>query len=449
MPFSAGGKRVDAGLIFTFHGIPMRDLFFTLLFIITLSSCATVKYDSAPTDYGTELARLQRQLLIRPNDPTLLRDLGILYFQAKKYDVARPPLYRSYELKADDPRTIFYYGMTLEYLGESEAALRVYINYTDVSSFSPYRKLIEGRYRILTREIVQRQFQALLRDEQKLKTERIVPKAVAVFPLAYQGTDPKYNALGKGLSEMMLIDLGQVKSLTMIERIRIEALLGELQFGQSSKVDPATAPRLGKLLGAGKIVSGVFNVSNNNLRMDVAAWDVVNKKFPDLKSKSDDLDNLFKIEKEIVFGVIKELGITLTPQEREKVQFIPTKNILAFINYCLGLQNEDARDFQSAKVYYNQAVTIDPNFGLAKTKLAAAEALNIGGGSKEEALSVAEQIDPSAKKKKDRINLVIDRLNNLEGGIGIPFKQGQDDRKAAQEPADGVLLPGPPAPPRR
>ncbi len=427
----------------------MRNLFFAFLLIITLSSCATVKFDSAPTDYVADLARLQRQLLIRPNDPTLLRDLGTLYFQAKKYNDARSPLFRSYGLKADDPRTIFYYGMTLEYLTESEAALRVYINYTDVSSFSPYRKLIEGRYRILTREIVQQQFQVLLANEQKLGTERIVPKAVAVFPLAYQGTDSKYNALGKGLSEMMLIDLGQVKSLTMIERIRIEALLGELQFGQSNKVDRATAPRLGKLLGAGKIVSGAFNVSNNNLRMDVAAWDVVNRKYPELKTKMDDLDNLFAVEKEIVFGVIKELGITLTREEREKVQFIPTKNTLAFINYCLGLQNDDARDFQSAKVYYNQAVTLDPNFGLAKTKLAAAEALNIGGGSKENALLVAEQIDPSRKKKKDRINLVMDRLNNLENGIGIPFKHGQEDRKGAQEAADGVLLPGPPPPPNR
>ncbi|MEO8168055.1 MAG: CsgG/HfaB family protein, partial [bacterium] len=271
----------------------------------------------------------------------------------------------------------------------------------------------------------------------------------AVFPLAYQGTDPKYDALGKGLSEMMIIDLGQVKSLTMVERIRIEALLDELRFGQSKKVDPATAPRLGKLLGAGKIVSGAFNVSNNNLRMDVAAWDVVNKKYPELKTKADDLDNLFKIEKEIVFGVIKELGITLTPEERDRVQFIPTKNTLAFINYCLGLQNEDARDFQSAKVYYNQAVSIDPNFGLAKTKLAAAEALNIGGGSKEEALLVADQIDPSSKKKKDKINLVLDRLRNLEIGIGIPFREGQDDRKGAQEAADGLLLPGPPPPPNR
>ncbi len=429
----------------------MRDcshVLLAIIFIITLSSCASVYYESAPADYATDLARLQRQLLIRPNDPTMLRDLGILYFQSKKYDLARPQLSRSYELKGDDPRTIFYYGMTLEYLGESEAALRVYINYTDVSSFSQTRKLIEGRYRILTREIIQRQFQALLVDEQKLKTERIVPKAVAVFPLAYQGTDKKYDALGKGLSEMMLIDLGQVKSLTMIERIRIEALLGELEFGQSKKVDPSTAPRLGKLLGAGKIVSGAFNVNKNNLRMDVAAWDVVNKKYPELKTKADDLDNLFKVEKEIVFGVIKELGITLTPEEREKVQFIPTKNILAFISYCLGLQNDDARDFQSARVYYNQASTLDPNFGLAKTKLAAAEALSLGGGTKEEALLVAEQMDPSAKKKKDRINLVMDRLNNLEYGIGIPFKNGQDDRKAAQEAADGVLLPGPPLPPR-
>ncbi|MEK7249282.1 MAG: CsgG/HfaB family protein, partial [Bacteroidota bacterium] len=313
-------------------------------------------------------------------------------------------------------------------------------------------KLIEGRYRTLTREVVQRQFQMILADEEKLGTERIAPKAVAVFPLAYQGTDPKYDALGKGLSEMMLIDLGQVKNLQIIERIRIETLLEELKFGQTDKVDRTTAPRLGKLLSAGRVVSGTFNVNNYNLRMDVAAWDIINKKFPDLKTESDDLDNLFKVEKQLVFNIIKELGVTLTPEEREKIQFIPTRNAFAFIMYCLGLKSEDARDYRGARVYYNQAATVDPNFGLAKTKIATIEAFTLAGGAKENALVAAEQIEPGSKKTKkgNLTNLVIDRLGHLGDSIGSTFRPGQDDRRPVQEGVEAVevrLLPEPPRPP--
>ncbi len=421
----------------------------SICLLMLFSSCASVQYGEEGGDYSEEIPKLQRQLLLKPNDPAALRDLGIIYFQTKRYDLAKLNLYRSYVQIADDPRTIFYYGMTLEYLGDVEGALRVYINYTDVSLLSQYRKLIEGRYRTLTREVVQRQFQTILANEQKLGTEKIAPKAVAVFPLAYQGTDPKYEALGKGLSEMMLIDLGQVKNLQVIERIRIEALLDELKFGQSNKVDQSTAPRLGKLLSAGRVVSGSFNVYNYNLRMDVAAWDIINKKFPDLKTGSDDLDNLFKVEKELVFTVIKELGITLTPEEREKIQFIPTKNTFAFLNYCLGLKSEDALDFRGARVYYNQAATFDPNFGLAKTKVATMDALSVAGGPKENAIAAADQVEPGSKKEKRKkgTNLVINRLQHSGYGIGSSFTPGQDDRKPGEEVVEAGLLPEPPRPP--
>lgn len=418
-----------------------------------LGSCVTVKTPGGDEDYSGDIRQLLRQLAANPDDPAALREIGIRYFLTRQFDQAKLHLFRSYMRAEDDPKTIFYYGLTLEYMGDIQGALAVYIHYSEVSSFSPYRKLIEGRYRALTREMIKQQFQSLLANEPQLGAERMSPKAVAVFPLAYQGTDQKYEALGKGISEMVLIDLGQIKSLTLIERIRIEALLEELKFGQSKFVDRGTAPRLGKLLSAGRVVSGSFNVSNDKLRMDVAAWDVVGRKFPDFKTKSDDLENLFKIEKELVFTIIRDLGITLTQEERRRIQFIPTKNILAFMNYCLGLKSEDAYDYQGAKVYYNEALRIDPTFELAKTKAAAAEALSVAGGPKERALLAAQQVDPTRKRQMNRINLVWGRLNNLGNGVGMLFKPGQDDRKPIEElETSGLgisLLPEPPPPPQR
>ncbi|MER3524125.1 MAG: hypothetical protein C4326_08680 [Ignavibacteria bacterium] len=433
----------------------MRTLRCSLFIAVAavLASCATVQTPKEGKDYSQDIRQLLRQLAANPDDPSVLRELGIRYFLTKQFDAAKLPLYRAYSLAADDPKTIFYYGLTLESMGDAQGALAVYINYTDVSSSSPYRKLIEGRYRTLTREMIRQQFQSLLANEQQRGAERMSPKAVAVFPLSYQGMDPKFEALGKGISEMLLIDLGQIKSLTLIERIRIESLLEELKFGQTKFVDRTTAPRLGKLLSAGRLISGSFNVSGNTLRADVAAWDVVNRKFPDLKSRADDLDNLFKLEKEIVFAVLRELGITPTPEERQRIQFIPTKNILAFMSYCMGLKSEDAYDYQAAKVYYNEAVTIDPSFELAKTKAAAAEALAAGGGPKEGALLAAQQADPVKQVRTSRINLVLNRFDNLGNGTGSLFRPGQDDRKPIEELIEAGLavdvLPDPPPPPPR
>jgi tetratricopeptide (TPR) repeat protein len=427
---------------------------FLLVLILVLSSCSSVRLEEGGDD-TEDMKRLQRQLVAKPNDPESLRDLGIIYFKRKQFESAKANLFLSYSQVANDPRTIFYYGMTLEYIGDLEGALRVYIEYTDVPAESRYRKLIEGRYRTVTREIVQQQLRKALADEQKLGTESVSPKAVAVFPLVYQGTDQKYEALGMGLSEMMLIDLGQVKSLQVLERIRIEALLEELQFGQSAMVDKATAPRLGKLLSAGRVVSGTFNVNNYNLRMDVAAWDILQRKFPDPTTKSDELDNLFKMEKELVFGIIRELGITLTPEERDRIQFVPTRNTFAFINYCLGLKSEEMRDFRAARVYYNEAATYDPGFALAKVKLQAVESLIVAGGPKENAVLAAEELEAGKRKagRQSQSKLLTDRLRNLGVGVGSTFTSGEDSRKSAQEAERGGAgvsrLPEPPPPPVR
>ncbi|MBX2991994.1 MAG: hypothetical protein KF749_12630 [Bacteroidetes bacterium] len=423
---------------------------FTLIFI---SSCAALREGGREQDYSSDMAKLQRQLIVNPNDPAALRDLGVVYFQTNRYEPAKSYLSRSYYQVKDDPRTMFYYGMTLEYLEDLQGALSVYISYSEVPAISQYRKLIEGRYRSLTQELIRRQFKQLVADEQRLGTEKIAPRAVAVFPLTYQGTDPRYEALGKGLSEMILIDLGQVKSLQMVERIRIEALLEELQFAQSASVDRSSAPRMGKLLSAGRIVSGSFNVNNFNLRMDVAAWDIVAQKFPGFQSGSDELDKLFRIQKELVFGIIRELGITLTVEEREKIQLVPTRNTFAFLTYCLALKSEDARDFRAAKVLYNEAAALDPGFNLAKSKAEAMEALSIAGGPKEDALLAAEELELGPKKAKKKTNLVLDRLRHLGQGIGGTFNSGEDNRKSVEEAGRngaGVgRLPEPPPPPGR
>ncbi len=433
--------------------VGVRQHLICLPLLCIVLSCASVPPEKNTDDYIREIQTLQRQLVVKPNDTALLRDLGVAYFETKDYENAKAYLYRAFIQKEHDPKTLFYYGMTLEWLNQTESALGVYVNYSDVDDGSRYKVMIEGRYRTLLREVVRKQLQTVIANEQLLSTQRLSPKAVAVFPLKYQGSDERFAPLSKGLSEMMIIDLGQVNGLTLIERIRTEELINELKFGQSKYVEKETAPRVGKLLSAGRVVSGSFDVTNNNLKMGVAAWDVVNRRFPDLKTKSDDLNNLFKIEKEIVFDIIKDLGITLTREERERIEYVPTTNFLAFMNYCLGLRSEDAFDYVAAGVYYRQAVSLDPSFAIAKSKVNGIEASILAGGSKEQALQASREFDrpllmlASTKRRK----LIEERLGHLEENFGRIILLGDDDRKPTEDAIrHGVgvgKLPGPPLPP--
>jgi len=52
----------------------------------------------------------------------------------------------------------------------------------------------------------------------------------------------------------MLSDLAMIRSLRLLERIQVGALLDELKLGQSGRADPSTAARVGRLLRAERMV---------------------------------------------------------------------------------------------------------------------------------------------------------------------------------------------------
>lgn len=423
------------------------------LFAAVLSSCVTVRYDEDIANYGRQIARLQKIIIDNPRNAGALRDLGVIRFQARQYQQGKELLKRALDVDPDDSKALFYYGMTLETEENTQAALATYIRYTDVSSLSPYRRLLEGRYRELSYRIIQQQLQELVASEERLG-DTMSPTAIAVFPLSYQGTDKKYETLGFGLSEMIISDLGQVERLKLVERLRLEALLAELKFGATNKVDPTTAPRVGKLLGAGRIVGGTYTVTGEVLRMDVSSWDIPARKFPEPAGRSDDLQNLFRLQKQIVLRIIGDMGITLTRAERERIERVPTENLQAFILYSLGLERESARDFQAAEVYFNQAVALDPNFSQARARADASGAMSVGGGTRDRALVAANMVDPPVEPEgpvSDR-DLVAERLRKMDGTIGAEFIPGDENRKGAEEAARGGAavtdLPQPPPPPR-
>ena len=426
-----------------------------VLFVLALvvSSCVSVRYDEDVSQYTENIRELRQKLEANPSDAESWRDLGIIYFETKQYAKAKEYLKQSIDLGGSDAKAAFYLGMTHEFDVNPTAALAVYITYTDYSPLSQYRSMMEGRYQELTREVIKSQFRALIAKEGSITTSSLPVNTLAVFPLAYQTGDIRYAPLGMGISEMILTDLGQVKKLKLVERIRIEELLKELSFSATSSVDQTSAPRMGKLLAAGRIVGGTFSVSpDGSIRMDVSSVDVATGSKPGGASESDVLENLFRAEKEIVFKLIQGMGIKLSREERESIQRFPTKNLQAFLAYSLGLDYEARGDFESAGAMYKEAGSIDPAFSSAKERQSISESRKTGSGNKETALASAEKIEPPPKPSGSTTgkgSMVARRFETMQQVIGAGIVPSQDSRKPAQEglPATGIELPAPPPPP--
>lgn len=83
--------------------------------------------------------------------------------------------------------------------------------------------------------------------------------AVLYFDNSSIGKDrADYEGIGKGMAEILINDFAQNPNVRVVERERIQALLVEQNLTKQGAIDPQTAIRLGKIVGAQYLITGGF-----------------------------------------------------------------------------------------------------------------------------------------------------------------------------------------------
>jgi tetratricopeptide (TPR) repeat protein len=229
------------------------------------------------------------------------------------------------------------------------------------------------------------------------------PSTIAVLPLTIAG-DSSLQPLSRGLAELMLSDLAMVRSLHLLERIQVGALLDELKLGQIGRADPSTAARVGRLLRAERMVQGVATITENGpVRMSatVVRGDGTVRSGAQANGT---FKQLLDLEKQLVFGLATELGIQLTEAERQRILRQGTKNLAAFLAYSQGLEALDRGDYRAAAAAFSAAVRADPSFQEAREQQQAAEAAPAVQASPGDVVTVVqavEQIRPPVEPAAD------------------------------------------------
>jgi tetratricopeptide (TPR) repeat protein len=414
---------------------------------LLMGGCASSgpSFSEDPADYEDEVAELQARLSDNPSDGEALRDLGQIYMQTGRPNRAYDTLKSAYARLPNDPKTLFYLGMATESVGRTGAALELFAQYDRVPSDSRYRELMEGRYEWLVRQQARAEIRSMMVREAELSEQNISRSILAVLPLNYRGVNARYEPLGRGLAEMLITDLANVGDLRVVERVRLQAILNEVEFGQTDYVDPSTAPRVGRLLGAGRLAGGSYRVSESeNIRMDMTVVELDADTTPSVPTQTGDLTDLFALQKDLVLALLDALNVTLTSEERAAISAPPTESLESFLAFSRGLLDEDSGNFEAAAKHYREAADIDPGFDAATQRASKAERLRTAGGTTKNALSAA--LGPQVSSA-----LLQQRLNNMgRRHLGINDLI-DDDRRTPVEDIGGIIddeLPPPPNPPQ-
>ena len=187
------------------------------------------------------------------------------------------------------------------------------------------------------------------------------PLVVAVLPFSNNSGDPQWDPLGRGLSEMMTTDLARSPSLVVVERARLQGVLSELTLQQAAGFDPASAVRVGRLVGASHLAFGSLVALSPNLRLDVRLVSAEGGKVLVAESVTGEQNHFFALETALADRLLAGLPDAVPPTPHRQ-----TDDLEDVAEYGRALQEADAGDFEAASRRLGTLVREEPDFVMAQ-----------------------------------------------------------------------------------
>jgi tetratricopeptide (TPR) repeat protein len=298
------------------------------------------------------------------NGPLVLRYAAALS-AAGRCDTAMAVARRGMALAPGDAVGPLVLGQCLETAERYEDALAAYRAFHAVHARENGAAAVRARELLASRALATQQARAALAQEAQLAQQPPDAQTVAVLPIQITG-DSLYQPLSRGLAQMLTSDLALLRRFHMVERMQLGALLDEMKLGQTGRVDARSVARVGLLMRAGRMVEGLAAIpSEQSARLEASVLQGSGEVTAPVAATGS-LKDLLGMEKDVVVGLARRLGYTLSEAERRAVLENGTQSLAAFLAYSRALEAEDRGDYRAAAGFYGEAARLDPGFDAAR-----------------------------------------------------------------------------------
>ncbi len=189
---------------------------------------------------------------------------------------------------------------------------------------------------------------------------------VSVLYFDNQSKNADLDVLRKGLADMIVTDLVAWDGVVVVEREKLEQVLGELKLQQTKSFDKATAQKVGRFIGAEYVIAGSMALAGEELRLDARISKVESGEVATTASVKDHKDKIFDLEQLLVEKLTAGIDAKLKGSGARKKAKAPS--LEALLAYSRAVDLSDQGRLEEAQAAMAAVVAKSPTFLLARDK---------------------------------------------------------------------------------
>jgi serine/threonine-protein kinase len=207
-------------------------------------------------------------------------------------------------------------------------------------------------------------FTDVIRSREQTKQ---IEKSIAVLTFKMLSDEPDKQYLADGMMDAITLHLSKIKDLRVMSRTSVE------QYRETIK----TSRVIGKELDVEYLLEGSFQKFGDNVKLIVQLINTNEESHTWANEYNSKWSDVFSLQSEVAQKIASELMVVLTPDEIEKMDEKPTRNLEAYQaylrgRYFAGLPHFSAQNWDLALQNFQSAADIDTTFALAFAELASA-----------------------------------------------------------------------------
>ena len=190
-------------------------------------------------------------------------------------------------------------------------------------------------------------------------------ESLAVLPLENLSHDPEQEYFADGMTEELITDLAQIRSLRVISRTSVMAY----------KATKKPLPQIGRELNADAILAGSVQKSGDRVRITAQLIHAATDRHLWARSYERDLRDVLSLQGEVARAVTKEIRAAVTPQEEARLAKVRPVDPEAHELYLKGRYYWNKRtesDVRRGLEFFQKAIERDPAYALAYDGLSGA-----------------------------------------------------------------------------